>query len=57
METKEQKPYINVDFFEDLTGDISKSGQEGFEEIGNRNKTLREDKGLSLDELSKMTGL
>ncbi|QTA87672.1 helix-turn-helix domain-containing protein [Desulfonema magnum] len=56
MEIKEQKPYINVDFFEDLTGDISKSGSEGFEEIGNRIKTLREDKGLSLDELSNMTG-
>ncbi len=53
---KEQKPHINVDFFEDLTGDISKSSQEGVEEVGSRIRTLREEKGLSLDELSKMTG-
>lgn len=53
---KEQKPHINVDFFEDLTGDISKSSQEGVEEVGSRIRTLREEKGLSLGELSKMTG-
>jgi transcriptional regulator with XRE-family HTH domain len=56
MEKKEQTPHINVDFFEDLTGDISKSSHEGVEEIGSRIKTLREQKGLSLDELSNMTG-
>ena len=56
METKKQKPHINVDFFEDLTGDISKSPSEGIEAIGQRIKTLREEKGLSLDELSKLTG-
>lgn len=56
MQTKNQKPHINVDFFEDLTGDISKSPSEGIEAIGQRIKTLREEKGLSLDELSKLTG-
>jgi transcriptional regulator with XRE-family HTH domain len=56
MEKKEQTPHINVDFFEDLTGDISKSSHEGVEEIGSRIKSLREQKGLSLDELSNMTG-
>jgi transcriptional regulator with XRE-family HTH domain len=56
METTKQKPHINVDFFEDLTGDISKSPSEGIEAIGQRIKTLREEKGLSLDELSKLTG-
>ncbi|OQX16731.1 MAG: XRE family transcriptional regulator [Desulfobacteraceae bacterium IS3] len=56
MEVKEQTPHINVDFFEDLTGDISKSASKGVEEVGNRIKMLREEKGLSLDELSKMTG-
>lgn len=56
METKKQKPHINVDFFEDLTGDISKAPSEGIEAIGQRIKTLREEKGLSLDELSKLTG-
>lgn len=56
METKDKKPYINVDFFEDLTGDISESTSEGVEEIGQRIKILREEKGLSLDEVSNLTG-
>jgi ribosome-binding protein aMBF1 (putative translation factor) len=56
METKKKKPHINVDFFEDLTGDISESTPTGVEEIGKRIKTLREEKGLSLDELSNLTG-
>lgn len=56
METKNKTPHINVDFFEDLTGDISESTREGIEEIGKRIRNLREEKGLSLDELSHMTG-
>lgn len=56
METKNKTPHINVDFFEDLTGDISESTREGIEEIGKRIKHLREERGLSLDELSNMTG-
>ena len=56
METKDKKPYINVDFFEDLTGDISESTSEGVEEIGQRIRILREEKGLSLDEVSNLTG-
>jgi len=51
-----KKPQIVVDSFEELTGKISPSGQKGVEEIGQRVKILREEKGLSLDELSKMTG-
>ena len=56
MEIKNQKPHINVDFFEDLTGDISEEAHKGIEDIGKRIRTLREEKGLSLDELSKLTG-
>jgi transcriptional regulator with XRE-family HTH domain len=56
MEKKKQKPHINVDFFEDLTGDIAESTQPGVEAIGERIKQLREEKGLSLDELSNLTG-
>jgi transcriptional regulator with XRE-family HTH domain len=56
MKTKKPKPHINVDFFEDLTGDISKSTNEGEEEIGERIRALREERGLSLDELSNLTG-
>jgi transcriptional regulator with XRE-family HTH domain len=56
MEKKKKPPHINVDFFEDLTGDISQTPRKGIEEIGKRIKALREHKGLSLDELSNMTG-
>jgi transcriptional regulator with XRE-family HTH domain len=56
MEQGPPKPYINVDFFEDLTGRIAETHEEGVEEIGTRIKNLRQEKGLSLDELSKLTG-
>ena len=60
METGEKKPHINVDYFEDLTGKI-KAGtcghpDGGQEDIGQRIKAIREAKGISLDELSHMTG-
>ncbi|MBC8198469.1 MAG: helix-turn-helix transcriptional regulator [Desulfobacterales bacterium] len=56
MESNNKKPHINVDFFEDLTGDISKSTPKGIEDIGKRIRSLREAKGLSIDEVSKLTG-
>ncbi|MBU4345334.1 MAG: XRE family transcriptional regulator [Proteobacteria bacterium] len=56
MESNNKKPHINVDFFEDLTGDISKSKHKGVEDIGKKIKFLREGKGLSIDEVSKLTG-
>ena len=56
MENKKKPPHINVDFFEDLTGDISETPRNGVEEIGKRIRTLREEKGISLDELSNLTG-
>ena len=56
MDLKNEKPHINVDFFEDLTGDIVRSGKGVEEEIGPRIKTMREEKGLSLAELSNLTG-
>ncbi len=56
METKDQKPHINVDYFEGLTGDISHSEKDPVEEIGTRINAIREAKGLSLQELSHMTG-
>jgi transcriptional regulator with XRE-family HTH domain len=56
MDIAEQKPHINVDYFEDLTGDISAPALLSIEEIGVRIKTIREEKGISLEELSKMTG-
>ena len=56
MDKEDKKPHINVDFFEDLTGDIRESTQTGVEEIGKRIKKLRKEKGLSLEALSNLTG-
>jgi transcriptional regulator with XRE-family HTH domain len=56
MENAVQKPHINVDYFEDLTGDITAPASLSVEEIGARIKTIREEKGISLPELSKLTG-
>ncbi len=60
----DQTPPINVDFFEDLTGEISppagdKAGnnaENNIDEIGKRIKDIRKQKGISLVELSRMTG-
>jgi transcriptional regulator with XRE-family HTH domain len=56
MEDNAQKPQIVVDSFEELTGEISPSTTKGVEEIGKRIEYLRKEKGLSIDELSKLTG-
>ena len=56
MDKNNQIHPVNVDFFEDLTGDVSGSKDESLEAIGERIKSLREKKGLSLEDLSKMTG-
>jgi len=56
MTKKESTPHINVDFFEDLTGDISREKHSSMEEIGRRIRLLREEKGLSLEALSNLTG-
>ena len=56
MGKKDNVPHINVDFFECLTGDISGEKQPDVEGIGIRIRTLREEKGLSLEALSNMTG-
>lgn len=56
METKKQPPHINVDYFEDLTGDIKDGDDCAPEAIGCRVQRLRRDKGLSLEDLSELTG-
>ena len=56
MDNKDSKPPLNVDYFEDLTGEISKSGETQVESVGERLNVLRKEKGLSLEELSKLTG-
>ena len=56
MEEKSRKPYMHVDFFENLTGEIEEPLQRESEEIGVRIRTLREEKSLSLIDLANLTG-
>ena len=56
MKKKDDIPHINVDYFEGLTGDITDQDQESTDEIGRRLKSLRREKGLSLEELAEQTG-
>jgi transcriptional regulator with XRE-family HTH domain len=60
MSGSDAKPPINVDYFEDLTGKIEPRGTEAggasCELIGRRIAKLREQKGISIDQLSQLTG-
>lgn len=49
-------PPINVDYFEDLTGKINNGSETPCEEIGGRLKKIREEKGLTIAQLSQLTG-
>ena len=46
MEEKSHKHVLNVDFFEGLTGDIKAEPAKGLEDIGQRIRKIREEKGL-----------
>jgi transcriptional regulator with XRE-family HTH domain len=56
MEKESHKRFINVDFFAGLTGDIPSEPEKDVEDIGQRLRKIREEKGLSLEELSGLTG-
>lgn len=56
MNSKGHDHPVNVDFFEDLTGDITKKAPDRVEEIGTRIRSIRTEKNISLEELSQMTG-
>lgn len=56
MEEKSRKSFLNMDFFEDLTGDIPVQPPKGLDDVGQRIRKIREEKGLSLEELSRLTG-
>ncbi|MDY0219911.1 MAG: XRE family transcriptional regulator [Desulfobacterium sp.] len=56
MEKDKNMPHINVDYFENLTGEIKPPAPGEIDEVGLRIKKLREKKGLSIDEVSNLTG-
>ena len=56
MEKEDKVPHINVDYFEDLTGDIEGDNGRSVDEVGNRIRQLREERGISLQDLSDLTG-
>ena len=56
MQKKTKKPHFDFDFFEDLTGDIPLEPPKSVDDVGDRILKIREEKDLSLDEISKMTG-
>lgn len=56
MSKEDKLPHINVDYFEDLTGNI-KNGEDGpVEDVGKRIKSLREERDISIEDLSHLTG-
>ncbi len=56
MEKKDKIPHINLDYFEDLTGNIKNGEQGDVDEVGNRIKLLRKERGISIEALSDLTG-
>ena len=56
MEKEDKIPHINVDYFEDLTGSIKNGDGRDVDEVGTRIRHLREQRGISLEDLSSLTG-
>jgi transcriptional regulator with XRE-family HTH domain len=56
MDTKKVKAHINVDFFEDLTGEIPQTSHDGIDDVCKRLLHLRQEKRLSIEELANLTG-
>lgn len=56
MPDENAKPPINVDYFEDLTGEIQPAPESQCDQIGDRIAQVRKEKGLTIAELSKLTG-
>ncbi|MEW6261331.1 MAG: XRE family transcriptional regulator [Thermodesulfobacteriota bacterium] len=56
MEPTAQKPHIHIDYFEDLTGEITTPEALSIEDIGVRIQAIRKEKGISLEEVSQLTG-
>jgi transcriptional regulator with XRE-family HTH domain len=56
MKSSDRTSVFDIDFFENLTGDIAAPSARDIENIGTRIRALREEKGVSLEDLSRLTG-
>ena len=56
MTSKDRPSVFDIDFFENLTGDIAAPSPKDIEAVGARIRALREEKGIALEVLSKLTG-
>ena len=56
MGEKTKIPHTNLDYFDNLTGDIKSSSESDVDEVGKRIKKLRQEKGISIEDLSNLTG-
>lgn len=56
MGKKDTIPHINVDYFEDLTGSIHNGNKGEVDEVGKRIKQVRKERGISIENLSHLTG-
>jgi len=56
MAKKDKIPHTNLDYFENLTEEIKTRKKNDVDEIGKRIKKLREERGVSIDDLSRLTG-
>ena len=56
MTKKDKIPHTNLDYFENLTEEIKTRKKNDVDEIGKRIKKLREERGVSIDDLSRLTG-
>jgi len=56
MIAKSQELNRGDDYISDLVSEISEQGEEGKKDMGGQITQLREEKGLSLEELSNLTG-
>jgi len=56
MKPSDRKSVFDIDFFENLTGDIAAPSAKDIEDIGARIRAIREEKGVSLEDLSRLTG-
>lgn len=56
MTSQDRPSVFDIDFFENLTGDIAAPSPRDIEAVGVRIRALREEKGIALEELSKLTG-